>query len=508
MTQQSPPGSPSNTPPSSPSPPPKDGNQTNPSNDDNTNNNDNDNRNVPDSSSKNNNNDTINSDNVEENKKKDNTDNSNNTSDTNKTSDKNQNKKRKRLKKQMVPRKKPKDNQKDNNEPPKTSTIIISLYDLLNMDENNMANPFTEPEETNKEYYNPGNRIPYNYDEEASLGEYEPMEIEEYLNLELNNIDDFIKIGEDYIAAKYDPYKKYNINVYTISKLVKPLKKLQNMIGMENVKQDVFELLLYQLQEFDNSKDMLHTIIEGEPGVGKTDLAKIMAEIYQKMGYCKNEIVKFVKRSDLIGGYLGQTAIKTQKVLDECKGGILVIDEAYSLGSPEGRDSYSKECIDTLTSFLSESPETIVFIMGYHDDLEKSLFAMNKGLERRFSYRFTVRKYNPAELRRILFKIIRQQGWDVEKEDEIPVEFFETNEKFFIFNGGDMLNLFTKCKFTHAKRFFHQNKKSTCQKNIEHLKKKINFTDIKKAFKLLKKDEKFKNRNNNNSKIFESTFYT
>ena len=195
---------------------------------------------------------------------------------------------------------------------------------------------------------------------------------------------------------------------------------------------------------------MLHTIIEGEPGVGKTDLAKIMAEIYQEMGYCSNKIVKFVKRSDLVGGYLGQTAIKTQKVLDECKGGILVIDEAYSLGSPDGRDSYSKECIDTLTSFLSESPDTIVFIMGYHDDLEKSLFAMNKGLERRFSYRFTVRKYTPEELRQILFKIVREHGWDILDESKIPVEFFEKNEKFFIFNGGDMLNLFTKCKFTHS----------------------------------------------------------
>ena len=197
------------------------------------------------------------------------------------------------------------------------------------------------------------------------------------------------------------------------------------MIGMDNIKRDVFELLLYQLQEFDNSKDMLHTIIEGEPGVGKTDLAKIMAEIYQEMGYCYNKIVKFVKRSDLIGGYLGQTAIKTQKVLDECKGGVLVIDEAYSLGSPEGRDSYSKECIDTLTSFLSESPDTIVFIMGYKEDLERSLFAQNKGLERRFSYRFTVNKYEPEELRLILFKIIRENGWDLESESDIPVSFFE-----------------------------------------------------------------------------------
>ena len=388
----------------------------------------------------------------------------------------------------------------------KQEPIIISLYDLLNMTEG----PPMPPTNNEKEPAPPDNPFgyheePYNY--ESTTDDYYQMEVEEYLNLEIKNIDDLIKIGEDYIKGLYDPYKKYNINVYKISKLVKPLKKLQNMIGMQNVKQDVFELLLYQLQEFDNSKDMLHTIIEGEPGVGKTDLAKIMAEVYQEMGYCSNRLVKFVKRSDLVGGYLGQTAIKTQKVLDECKGGILVIDEAYSLGSPDGRDSYSKECIDTITSFLSESPDTIVFIMGYHDDLEKSLFAMNKGLERRFSYRFTVNKYSPAELRQILFKIIREHDWDIQEEDQIPVEFFEKNEKYFIFNGGDMLNLFTKCKFTHSKRFFEENRKSTIEKNISHL-KKISYGDIKKAFKLLQKDEKFKNRNEQQDKIFETTFYS
>ena len=417
-------------------------------------------------------------------------------------------KKRKRkLRKSNDPRKK---NKSDNEEEAKTGAIIISLYDLLNMTENPFEPPPTLPKDKEPKPPSPSPRNYHNvpYDYETQEEDYFNMEVEEYLNLEINGIDDLIEIGNDYLKGKYDPYKKYNINVFTISKLVKPLSKLKKMIGMGNVKQDIFELLLYQLQEFDNSKDMLHTIIEGEPGVGKTDLAKIMAEIYQEMGYCSNKIVRFVKRSDLVGGYLGQTAIKTQKVLDECKGGILVIDEAYSLGSPDGRDSYSKECIDTLTSFLSESPDTIVFIMGYHDDLEKSLFAMNKGLERRFSYRFTVNKYTPAELRQILFKIVRENGWDILEESEIPVEFFEKNEKSFIFNGGDMLNLFTKCKFTHSKRFFSESRKSTAEKNITHLKKKINYRDIKKAFELLQKDEKFKNRASQVDKIFETTFYS
>ena len=226
------------------------------------------------------------------------------------------------------------------------------------------------------------------------------------------------------------------------------------------------------------------------------------------MGYCKNTKVKFVKRSDLIGGYLGQTAIKTQKVLNECKGGVLVIDEAYSLGNKEGRDSYAKECIDTLTAFLSESPETIVFMMGYKEALEECLFAHNKGLERRFTYRFSIHKYKPEELKLILFKIIEGEGWKIENTEEIPDTFFIENEKYFPFNGGDMLNLFTKCKFTHSLRYFNLCKKATPENNYEHLKKFINFEDIQNAFKLLLKDEKFKLRNDEEDTTYKFSLYT
>ena len=342
-------------------------------------------------------------------------------------------------------------------------------------------------------------------------GEEEDNIIEtEYLNEKLECIDDFIRIGNNYKEGKYDRkiFTKFNINVRILSKLVEPLENLVKMIGMDEIKKDIFELLLYQLQEFDNSKDMLHTIIDGEPGVGKTELAKILAKIYHKMGYCKNKTVKFVKRSDLIGGYLGQTAIKTQKVLDECKGGVLVIDEAYSLGNAEGRDSYSKECIDTLTAFLSESPETIVFMMGYKEALEECLFSHNKGLERRFTYRFSIKKYKPEELKLILFKIIEKENWNIENKEEIPDSFFIENEKYFQFNGGDMLNLFTKCKFTHSLRFFNLCKTATKEKNFNDKKKCINFEDIRNAFKLLLKDEKFKKRNDEEDNSFQYSLYT
>jgi len=387
--------------------------------------------------------------------------------------------------------------------PKKPSTIFIDITDLI--DKGDILNMLEPPKP-------PPRRHSYGNSYEEYSKYFEPPVIEnnetepenedyiigkEYLDIKIENNNDLIEIGKRYLNGEFSPYIQYNINVYKISKLVEPLEELNKMIGMEEVKRDIFELLLYQLQDFDNSKDMLHTIIEGEPGVGKTELAKIMGKIYRSMGYCYNDIIRFVKRSDLIGGYLGQNAIKTQKVLDECKGGILIIDEAYSLGNPEGRDSYSKECIDTLTSFLSESPETIVFIMGYKEALEECLFNQNNGFERRFTYTFSVKKYSAQDLKRILFKIIRENGWDIENEDDIPDSFFIQNRDYFPFNGGDMLNLFTKCKFTHSIRFFNINRKSTEENNFDDKKRKINYEDIQNAFKLLMKDEKFAKRNEN-----------
>lgn len=330
--------------------------------------------------------------------------------------------------------------------------------------------------------------------------DYPPNGETQFLNIKIENIDDLIELGLNFKDGLYNPYTRYNINLFKVAKLVLPLQELNKMIGMNNIKRDIFDILMYQLQEFDNKKDMLHTIIEGEPGVGKTELTKIIAKVYQCMGYLTNKTIKFVKRSDLIGGYLGQTAIKTQKVLDECKGGVLIIDEAYSLGNPGGKDSYSKECIDTLTAYLSECPETIVFIIGYKEALEKCFFNVNKGLERRFGYRFSLEKYEPENLRLIFFKIVEQNGWFIDKKN-ITENFFIDNKEYFIFNGGDMLNLFTKTKFSHSKRFFRE--------KLDFTKKKIiNMDDVKYGFDMLMDDDNFAKRKNQDTDFKNYLMYT
>ena len=164
------------------------------------------------------------------------------------------------------------------------------------------------------------------------------------------------------------------------------------MIGMKKVKNDVFEMIIYYLQNFEKTnKNMLHLVIEGSPGVGKTKLGKIMAQIYCALGIIPSNKFKYVKATDLIGEHVGATRIMTQKIIDDADGGVLFIDEAYALSSNDSKDPYGKECLDTLNFNLSENKKKlIVIIAGYPDQLDKCFFSYNPGLERRFPFRFKI----------------------------------------------------------------------------------------------------------------------
>ena len=117
--------------------------------------------------------------------------------------------------------------------------------------------------------------------------------------------------------------------------------------------------------------------------------------MYSKIGVLKtNNFVK-VTRQDLIAGYLGQTAIKTAKVIEEAKGGVLFIDEAYSLANSEKEDSFSKECLDTICECLSNyKDDLMVIIAGYEDELNTTFFRVNKGIESRFIWRLPLEMFN------------------------------------------------------------------------------------------------------------------
>ena len=280
------------------------------------------------------------------------------------------------------------------------------------------------------------------------------------LEIEIHSLDDLIelakKIGVDYKIA---PDIEYNIDLPMIKNLLPEMNSLNEMIGQRGLKTQVAHLILFFSLHLDiKNDDLLHTIIDGSPGTGKTEFAQKIAKIYLKLGILKRDIFKKVKRSDLIAVYLGQTALKTEEVLDEVRGGVLFIDEAYSLGNNQGkesRDSFSKECIDILNQSLTEmrdNPEDyfILMIAGYKEDLKNSFFALNDGLERRFSIHFSMDDYSSQDLIDIFKKKTIEAGWNVE-ETAITTNFMDSNKEYFKYAGGDMESLFLKCKIAHSK---------------------------------------------------------
>jgi len=280
---------------------------------------------------------------------------------------------------------------------------------------------------------------------------------------------------------------EYNIDLKSLHNIKSELIELNNMIGMDNMKQSIVDQLLYFIQNLHvgkDSGDFKHTVIYGPPGTGKTEIAKIIGKMYSKMGILKNNVFKKVTRSDLIGGYLGQTAIKTKKVIEECIGGVLFIDEAYSLANSEREDSYSKECLDTICESLSDHKnDLMVIIAGYEDELNETFFRVNKGLQSRFIWRFTMDEYSSLELMNIFKKKVVDQEWRFENEDAIKEKWFIERKDNFKSFGRDMELLFTYTKICHGRRIYGKDKE---------LRKGISINDINKGYEIFLKNKNIK----------------
>jgi hypothetical protein len=352
------------------------------------------------------------------------------------------------------------------------------------------------------------------------------------IDAEINNIGDLIKLCDDYKLAEN---VEYNIEMKALHKIYDDLVELNGMIGMKTLKENVVDQLLFYLQNLHvnnvcknnnknktniDSSDFLHTVIYGSPGTGKTEVAKIIGRIYGNLGVIKSKPssvttdkkrpsgssssssssrckFKKVTRSDMIAGYLGQTALKTKDVIKDSLGGVLFIDEAYSLGNNEKRDSFAKECIDTLCEALSDNKDSLmVIIAGYEKDLNECFFSYNDGLDSRFIWRFKVDDYIAEDLRNIFVKKVLDYGWNV--EEDLKVEWFEKNMKYFKYFGRDMETLFTKTKIAHSRRVF-------CKP--DDMKKKITMKDLERGFEMFIKNEEVKNRvNDNGIKIIQNMY--
>jgi ATP-dependent 26S proteasome regulatory subunit len=318
----------------------------------------------------------------------------------------------------------------------------------------------------------------------------------------INNIGDLLLLIETY---PLDKNVEYNVNMDTLHKIKKPLTDLNNMIGMKNLKENIVDQIIFYIQNLHtlnsdiNGNDFMHTVIYGPPGTGKTDIAKIIGSIFSKMGVLTKGTFKKVTRTDLIAGYLGQTALKTRDVVNECLGGVLFIDEAYALGNEEKRDSFSKECIDTLCEALSDHKDNLmVIIAGYETDLNNCFFNYNQGLNSRFTWRFKTDEYNAEDLYKIFLKKIKDGGWFLSEKSEIDVKWFEKHKKHFKFYGRDIETFFTKTKIAHSKRVF-------C---LDHsVKKYLTIKDLNNGIEIYLKNEDSNEKENEKMNRIISSMY-
>ncbi len=307
----------------------------------------------------------------------------------------------------------------------------------------------------------------------------EPMR-QKRIDVSLNTISDIIQLIDDY---PYEPNVKYNIDLKSLHNIRTELVELNDMIGMNTLKVSVLNQLIYFLQnlhkdEQNKTCDFKHTIICGPPGTGKTEVAKIIGRMYSKIGILKKNIFKKVTRTDLVAGYLGQTAIKTSKVITDCIGGCLFIDEAYALAD---NDSYSKECIDTLCEALSDHKDDLmVIIAGYENELEGTFFKANSGLRSRFIWKFTIENYNTMEMNLIFTKKVNQQGWAIDCDTE---KWFENKTGDFKYFGRDVELLLSHIKISHSRRVFGMD---------ESARKKITLDDINSGHQVFLDNKKTK----------------
>jgi len=313
------------------------------------------------------------------------------------------------------------------------------------------------------------------------------------ISTEIENISDLLKLIETYPD---DRDTEYNINMSSLHKIKKPLIELNNMIGMKELKENIVDQIIFYIQNLhtlnSSGNDFMHTVIYGPPGTGKTEIAKIIGSIFSKMGILKKGIFKKVTRADLIAGYLGQTALKTRDIVKECLGGVLFIDEAYALGNEEKRDSFSKECIDTLCESLSDHKENLmVIIAGYETDLNNCFFSYNQGLNSRFTWRFKTDEYSAEDLYNIFLKKVNDGGWHLAEETKVDVKWFEKNKSKFKFYGRDIETLFAKTKIAHSRRVF-------CLE--PSVKKYLTIKDLDKGLEIYLKNEDSKSKDKDKEK--------
>ena len=241
------------------------------------------------------------------------------------------------------------------------------------------------------------------------------------------------------------------------------IAELNALIGLKSVKEDVNGLInLVKVQQMRAERGLKttninkHMVFAGNPGSGKTTVARLLAKIYAAIGVLEEGHLVEVDRAGLVSGYIGQTAIKTQDAIEDALGGVLFIDEAYALTNNKGQGDFGQEAVETLLKGMEDHRDDLIVICaGYTDEMEQFLDS-NPGLRSRFSKVIVFEDYSAEEEVAILKSMCRKQDYTLSKEAlETATEFFTercANKPKTFANARDVRNYLEKAITNHAGR--------------------------------------------------------
>lgn len=294
--------------------------------------------------------------------------------------------------------------------------------------------------------------------------------------------------NNDYIQNLYGDIVYSNFNIQNISNELKnerirydkkkyfgtSKKNIDDLIGLEEIKREIQKfrnLLIFNKKisnKLENKNMNMNMLFLGNPGTGKTTVASIMADILYELGYIKKNKFVDVTAKDLVAEYVGQTAIKTSRIIENALDGVLFIDEAYSIVSGNRNASFGEESIATLVQAMEKYKDRLVVIFAGYTLEMKNFLDSNPGIASRIGYTFEFSNYTTEELMQILDTYALDKGFTVEEEAKKGIiEIIEANKNTRNFgNARFMINLFEKLVMVHAQNFDENNLMKITKKDV------------------------------------------
>lgn len=272
-----------------------------------------------------------------------------------------------------------------------------------------------------------------------------------------------------FIGLKNNQKDIQNSDVTSISEndsLEIVLQELEQLVGLEGVKKDVYELInLLEIQKKRSSQGLknievtLHTVFLGPPGTGKTSVARLLSRIFKHLGFLSKGQMYETDREGMIAGYVGQTAVKVDKVVEESLGGVLFIDEAYALTQNAMGNDYGSEAVNTLLKRMEDYRSDLAVVVAGYTEPMKEFVESNPGLRSRFNRFFHFDHFAPEQLFLIFENFCKSSDFVIDsgaKEkltDTFELLYSKKDENFG--NARVVRNLFEKCVQNQANRIIN-----------------------------------------------------